>query len=171
MMGAADAAMTATLDDVVRHHEICQLLYLKARLQDEHRFEAWEALWTDDAVYWIPANGDGDDPEREMSIVYDNRSRIGLRIRQFLTGKRFSQIPASRLRRVVGNVKVLGEEAGGTRVSANMLLAESHRHGQVLWAVRTEYLLRRVDGQWRMAFKTVAPVNNDTALTTMPFLA
>lgn len=170
MMGAPDTAMTATLEDVVRHHEICQFLYREARLQDEHRVEEWEALWTDDAVYWIPANGDGGDPEREMSIVYDNRSRIGLRIRQFLTGKRFSQMPASRLRRVVGNVEVLGEEAGGTRVSANMLLAESHRRGQVLWAARTEYLLRRVAGQWRMACKKVVLVNNDTALTTLAFL-
>ena len=51
-----------------------------------------------------------------------------------------------------------------------MLLYESHRRGQILWAARNEYLLRQVDGQWRLAFKKAALVNNDTALTTLVFL-
>ena len=169
-MGAADTLMTTDLTALLRHHEVTQFLYREARLQDEHRFEEWEALWTDDAVYWVPANGEDTDPEREMSILYDNRSRIGLRIRQYQTGKRYAQLPVSRLRRVIGNVEVLGEEEGGTRVTANMLLYESHRRGQILWAARNEYLLRKVDGQWKLAFKKVALVNNEAALTTMAFL-
>lgn len=169
-MGASDRLMTANLDELVRYHGITQFLYREARLQDEHRFQDWEALWTDDAVYWLPANGENTDPERDMSILYDNRSRIGLRIRQFLTGKRYSQMPVSRLRRVIGNIEVLGDEPNGTRVAANMLLYESHRRGQIMWAARNEYLLRQVDGQWRLAFKKVALVNNDAPLTTMAFL-
>jgi 3-phenylpropionate/cinnamic acid dioxygenase small subunit len=169
-MGAADQMMTTGVAELMRHHEITQFLYREARLQDEHRFEEWEALWTDDAIYWVPANGEDTDPERDMSIVYDNRSRIGLRIRQYLTGKRYAQLPVSRLRRVVGNVEVLGDEPGGIRVTANMLLYESHRRGQIMWAARNEYLLRQVDGQWRLAFKKVALVNNDAPLTTMAFL-
>jgi 3-phenylpropionate/cinnamic acid dioxygenase small subunit len=170
MMGASDRLMTNDLDELVRHHGITQFLYREARLQDEHRFQEWEALWTADATYWVPANGEDTNPERDMSIIYDNRSRIGLRIRQFLTGKRYSQMPVSRLRRVIGNVEMVGDEAGGTRVTANMLLYESHRRGQIMWAARNEYLLREVDGQWRLAFKKVALVNNATALTTMAFL-
>lgn len=169
-MGASDRLMTANLDELVRYHGITQFLYHEARLQDEHRFQDWEALWTDDAVYWLPANGENTDPERDMSILYDNRSRIGLRIRQFLTGKRYSQMPVSRLRRVIGNIEVLGDEPNGTRITANMLLYESHRRGQLMWAARNEYLLRQVDGQWRLAFKKVALVNNDAPLTTMAFL-
>ena len=169
-MGASDRLMAANLDELVRYHGITQFLYHEARLQDEHRFQDWEALWTDDAVYWLPANGENTDPERDMSILYDNRSRIGLRIRQFLTGKRYSQMPVSRLRRVIGNIEMLGDEPGGTRVTANMLLYESHRRGQIMWAARNEYLLRQVDGQWRLAFKKVALVNNDAPLTTMAFL-
>jgi 3-phenylpropionate/cinnamic acid dioxygenase small subunit len=169
-MGASDQLMTTDLTELVRYHGITQFLYHEARLQDEHRFQEWEALWTQDATYWVPANGEDTDPERDMSIIYDNRSRIGLRIRQFLTGKRYSQMPVSRLRRVIGNVQVLGDEAGGTRVAANMLLYESHRRGQIMWAARNEYLLRRVDDQWRLVSKKVALVNNDAALTTMAFL-
>lgn len=169
-MGASDHLMTTDLAELVRYHQISQFIFREARLQDEHRFEEWESLWTDDAIYWVPANGDATDPEREMSIIYDNRSRIGLRIRQFFTGKRYSQLPQSRLRRILGNIEVLGQEANGTRVGANTLLYESHRRGQIVWAARTEYLLRQVDGQWRMAAKKVSLVNNDAALTTLAFL-
>ena len=77
---------------------VTAFIYKEARLQDEHQYEAWEALWTDDGVYWVPANGADIDPEKEMSIIYDNRSRISLRIKQLLTGKRHTQTPQSRLR-------------------------------------------------------------------------
>ncbi len=162
--------MTETLEKLARQHDISQFLYREARLQDEHRFAEWEALWSDDAIYWVPANGESPDPEREMSIIYDNRSRIALRIKQFFTGKRFSQNPRSRLRRVIANVEWLGEDAEGIRVGANMLLFESGRRGDAVWAARNEYLLRQEQGQWRMAYKKVALVNNESALLTMAFL-
>jgi 3-phenylpropionate/cinnamic acid dioxygenase small subunit len=162
--------MSDTLQQLTRFHNISQFLYKEARLQDEHRFTEWEGLWTDDAIYWIPANGNGGDPELEMSIIYDNRSRIGLRIKQFFTGKRFSMNPSPRLRRVITNIEILGEEAGGTRVAANMLLFETSRRGDTIWGARNEYLLRREGEGWRMAYKKVNLVNNQTALKTMAFL-
>ncbi len=42
-----------------------------------------------------------------MSIVYDNRSRISVRVNQLKTGKRHSQTPVSALRRVISNVEIL----------------------------------------------------------------
>ncbi len=159
-----------TLDELLRLAEVTQFVYLEARLQDEHRYDDWEALWTDDGVYWVPANGDDIDPEHKMSIIYDNRSRIGLRVRQFHTGKRYSQDPQSRLRRVVSNVQIDGDDGDSVLVSANALVFESATRGDVLWASRNEYRLRRIDGQFRMAYKKVALVNNHTALYTLSFL-
>src|SRR5215475_6990909 len=92
---------------------VTAFIYKEARLQDEHAYEAWEALWTDDGVYWVPANGDNIDPEKEMSIIYDNRSRIALRVRQLLTGKHFTQTPQSRLRRLVSNIELLDTQPDG----------------------------------------------------------
>src|SRR6202158_1523493 len=92
---------------------VTAFIYKEARLQDEHQYEAWEALWTADGVYWVPANGADIDPEKEMSIIYDNRSRISLRIKQLLTGKRHTQTPQSRLRRIVSNIELLDEQSGG----------------------------------------------------------
>lgn len=155
-------------------HEIGQFLYREARLQDEHRYAEWEALWEDDGVYWIPANGEDSDPETCMSIVYDNRSRIALRVKQLLTGRRHSQEPASRLRHMISNIELLEDGGAELTVGANVLVFESNRRGETLWAARTHYVLRRPEGDgagsFRMARKTVTLVNNDKPLYTLAFL-
>ena len=148
--------------------EIGQFLYREARLADEGEYDAWEALWTDDGVYWVPA--DGDDPERHMSIIYDNRSRIALRVTQLKTGKRHSQSPPSRVRRLISNVEVLGHEDDDVLVGANFLAVESRPRGTVMWAGRSEYRLRREAGGLRLARKTVTLVERERALPTLAFL-
>lgn len=150
--------------------QVEQFIYREARLQDEHEYDAWEALWTDDAIYWIPANGDDIDPETQMSIVYDNRSRIGVRIRQFHTGKRHSQTPKSRLRRTVSNIEILDVQGEELTVGANAMIFESNSRADTVWGARYEYRLRRENGALRMARKKVMLVNNDKALYTLSFL-
>jgi 3-phenylpropionate/cinnamic acid dioxygenase small subunit len=150
--------------------EVERFVYREARLQDEHRYEEWEALWSDDAIYWVPANGDDIDPEQQMSIIYDNRSRIGVRVRQLLSGRRYSQEPRSRLRHLVTNVEILGRERAEIRVGCNVMVFESNLRGETIWAARTTYVLREVDGALSMARKTVNLVNNDKPLYTLSFL-
>jgi 3-phenylpropionate/cinnamic acid dioxygenase small subunit len=160
----------ATANNVALLNRVQQFVYREARLQDEHQYDAWEALWTDDGVYWIPANGDDIDPEQQMSIVYDNRSRISLRIGQLKTGKRHTQTPQSRLRRIVSNVEILGQDDANIRVGSNSMIFESSLRDDTIWAARNEYLLRDDGNDLRMAFKKVTLVNNDKALYTLSFL-
>jgi 3-phenylpropionate/cinnamic acid dioxygenase small subunit len=150
-----------------------QFLYREARLADEFDLDGWEALWTDDAVYWVPAGADDIDPLARMSVIHDNRSRISTRLRQLRTGRRHAQVPLSRLRRVVSNVEIVGRGGPGdadTVVEANFLLMESRERGRELWAGRYTYRLRVVDGELRMAYKKVALVDNDRVLPTLSFL-
>jgi len=159
--------MTATAP---HQREIEQFLFREARLADESDYDAWESLWTDDAVYWVPAGGEDTDPVTHMSVVYDNRSRIATRVKQLKTGKRWAQSPPSRLRRIVSNVEVLGVEGDDTVVAANFVLVESRARGNELWAGRTVYRLRVVDGALRLAYKKVMLVNNAEDLPTLGFL-
>jgi len=153
--------------------EVEQFVYMEARLADELRYDEWEALWTDDGIYWIPANGDEIDPERQMSIIFDNRARIATRIKQLNTGKRHSQTPPSRMRRLVSNVELVepetGEE-GDIGAGANFLVYESRERGVRIWGGRVRYTLRREPDGLRMSRKTVLLVDNDRPLHTMAFL-
>jgi benzoate/toluate 1,2-dioxygenase subunit beta len=146
-------------------------LYLEARLADESDYDGWEALWTEDAIYWVPAGRADADPQSEVSVIFDNRSRIATRLNQLRTGKRYAQSPASNLRRLISNVEILGPAGNGdTEVGANFLLLESRARGLQLWGGRTTYRLRRVDGALRLAYKKVALVNLDEPLPTLGFL-
>jgi 3-phenylpropionate/cinnamic acid dioxygenase small subunit len=151
-------------------HEVVQFLYPEARLQDTHEYDAWEALWTEDGVYWVPANGAGVDPEREMSLIYDNRSRIALRIRQLKTGRRHSQTPPSQLARIIGNVELLDDDGREIGVACNAQIFETNLRGDTAWAARCLYRLRRADGALKIAYKKVVLVNNNKPIYTISFL-
>lgn len=150
--------------------QVEQFIFREARYADEHDYDAWEALWTDDALYWVPAGADASDPTTQVSVIYDNRSRISTRLNQLRTGKRYAQSPPSNIRRVISNIEVLGVEDSDTVVGANFVLAESRLRGIELWSGHTTYRLRVVEGEIRLSYKKVLLVNSEQPLPTLAFL-
>src|SRR5205809_6612917 len=101
-----------------------EFVYREARLADEARYAEWHALWTDDAVYWVPATTDpAADPEKHLSHIYDNRARLDTRIKLLQTGHRYSQEPASAMRRVIPNVELDQAQHADLVVRAHFHLA------------------------------------------------
>lgn len=171
---AVDQAALGPIPGGFDRWEVEQFLYREARYADESDFDAWEALWTDDALYWVPVAGT-DDPSRTMSVIYDNRSRIATRLKQVRTGKRYAQAPPSNLRRLVSNIEFLGgrTNSGGhvdLEVAANFIVLESRARGNHLWGGRTTYRLRHQDGDLRLAYKKVVLVDNGQPIPTLGFL-
>ncbi|MCW2996861.1 MAG: beta subunit of hydroxylase component of benzoate 1,2-dioxygenase [Solirubrobacterales bacterium] len=160
----------AQLPPNVTRADIEDFLYLEARLQDEHRYEEWDELWAEDGTYWVPAGGDDIDPDQHVSFIHDNRMRITTRVRQLTTGEHHAQMPASRLRRVLGNVEVLAVHGAEIEVGANFVLAESRNGSTTLWSGRTIYRLRDGESGLRMSLKKVLLNNNDGPIPTMAFL-
>jgi len=155
--------------------EVEQFLYREARFADESDYDAWEGLWTDDALYWVPIGGEGGDPRGEMSVIYDNRSRISTRLKQLRTGRRYAQEPRSNLRRLISNIEFLGGAGnpdGGLdlEVGANFLAIESRARDTRLWSGRVTYRVRRDGDALRLAYKKVVLVDNDKPLPTLGFL-
>ena len=159
------------MDDSIRlHTAIEQFIFREARLLDCRDYAGWEALWTDDALYWLPA-GDGDiDPEKSMSIIYDNRSRLGLRVRQLESGRRHAQNPPSRVVHVISNIEVLDDHGSDISAVASALTYESNLRGETLWASRNEYRIRRSEDGLRLVQKKVVLANSDKPIFTLAFL-
>ena len=162
--------VTAPAGQELDLRQIEQFVYREARYADEHDYDAWEALWTDDAIYWVPAGGDPTEPGAQMSVIYDNWSRIATRLNQLRTGQRHAQSPPSGLRRVTSNIEVLDRDGSDTIVGANFVLAESRERGVETWAGRITYRPRTVDGGLRLAGKQILLVNRDRPLPTLAFL-
>lgn len=153
---------------VIERVAVEQFLYREARLADEHRYDEWEALWTDDALYWVPMSEDAD-PETQISYIFDNRARLASRIRQLKTGRRHSQAPQSRLRRSISNIEIepRGEDIA---VTSNFILMEARRGVLTTWAGQVLHRLRRVGDDFRIAGKTVHLVNSGDAIHNLAFL-
>lgn len=166
----ASAPDLSQVEPATLHHQVAQFLYLEARLADTHDYDGWEALWTDDAIYWVPANGEDIDPEKQMSVLYDNRSRIGVRIRQLKTGRRHTQTPRSELARVISNIELTEVRGNEVDVRANVLIYEDNLRGDTLWAARTDYRLRMAEGGFRLVRKKISLVNNHKPIYTLSFL-
>jgi 3-phenylpropionate/cinnamic acid dioxygenase small subunit len=156
------------------HQAVVELLYREGRLADEARYAEWLALWTDDAVYWVPATTDpAADPETRLSHIYDNRARLETRIKLLQTGHRYSQEPASLMRRLISNIEVVEGSDGALVAGSNFILAELSIQAQSemhWWVGRATHHLRRVDGLLRMRLKKVVLINAAEPLPNLSFL-
>jgi benzoate/toluate 1,2-dioxygenase beta subunit len=158
------------LSPEVDRQSVEDFLYFEARLADEHRYEEWEALWTDDAIYWVPIGGDDSDPEREVSLIYDNRNRLRTRIALLLTGERYAQVPQSGLVRVISNIEIQGQEPDGdVIVRANFVLVESRRE-IITWAGRNTYRLRPTEGGFALAAKKIVLAHSSEPVHKIAFI-
>jgi len=69
-------------------------------LLDRREFEQWFQLYSRECLYWIPATGDmpdplGGDPQRQVTIAFDDRRRLADRIVWLRTNLAASQLPPS----------------------------------------------------------------------------
>ncbi|MEE6176124.1 aromatic-ring-hydroxylating dioxygenase subunit beta [Mycobacterium sp. 050134] len=171
----ANANDLGPVPDGFDRHDVEQFLYREARYADENDYDNWEALWTDDALYWVPSGGPVNDPRREMSIIFDNRNRIATRLKQLRTGRRYAQAPPSNLRRLLSNIEWLGGRANGgggvdLEVGANFVAVESRARRTHIWGGRTTYRIRRMGDELRLAYKEVVLVDKDKPIPTLGFL-
>jgi 3-phenylpropionate/cinnamic acid dioxygenase small subunit len=150
--------------------QVEQFLYYEAQLMDEHRYDEWLALWTDDALYWVPTGRDDIDPQREISLIYDDRVRLQLRVSRLKSGFAHAQEPKSRMRRVVSNIVIEEVEHGEILAHSNFLLAELRRGKQDIFAGRTLHRLRPHQGSFSLVVKKVLLVNNDEPIDNLTFL-
>ncbi len=125
-------------------------------------------------MYWVPATTDpGADPDKHISHIYDNRGRIETRIKMLQTGYRYSQEPASLMRRLVSNIEAASADNGELVVESNFALAElaiQAKRELHWWVGRTTHRLRRVDGELKMCRKKVVLVNAAEPLPNLSFL-
>src|SRR5436309_9512617 len=161
------------LSDTERQAAI-EFVYREARLADETRYAEWHALWTDDAVYWVPATTDPEaGPEKHLSHIYDNRARLETRVKLLQTGHRYSQEPPSHMRRLISNIEVAQAGDGELVAGSNFLLDElsiQARHETHCWVGRATHRLRRVNGELRIHSKKVVLINAAEPLPNLAFL-
>lgn len=154
----------------IDRNRVENFLYREARLMDENAYDEWLALWTDDALYWVPANEDDVNPNRHVSLVYEDKTRLEDRVVRLKSGAAYAQDPKSRMRRVISNIEIEEGENGEVVVYSNFNLTELRRGQQNTFAGRTMHKLRPDGDSFKMAYKKVLLVNNDEVIHNLTFL-
>ncbi len=137
---------------------------------DEHAYDEWLALWTDEALYWVPCNEDDIDPERHVSIVYENKTRLEDRIARLKSGAAYAQDPKSRLSRVVSNIEIEEGNDGEVIVYSTFNVTALRRRRMDTFAGRTIHRLRPEGDSFKIAYKKVLLINNDEVINNLTFL-
>ena len=153
------------VDDLVLQHAVEQLLYREAYLLDLRRWDDWLALYVADAEYYVPAWLSEDelasDPARELSLIYlKGKGRIDDRAFRIRGGDSYASAPLPRSCHVVGNVLVLAAEGETIDVAASWTVHQYGIKGARTHGGRYDYRLRRVDGDLKIAKKTIIFLND-----------
>ena len=90
-----------------------------------------------------------------------------------MTGHRYSQEPASLMRRLVSNIEIAPADNGELVAESNFVIGElaiQAKRELHWWVGRTTHRLRRVGGELRMCGKKVVLVNAGEPLPNLSFL-
>jgi benzoate/toluate 1,2-dioxygenase beta subunit len=111
----------------------------EARLLDERRFPEWLELFAEDGVYWAPTLPGQRSPEEALSLIYETRALLALRVERLQRADVHVQAPPSRTVRHVSAI----ESSGSLEVRSALIVAE-WRAGETRWfAGRVLHRLRR----------------------------
>jgi 3-phenylpropionate/cinnamic acid dioxygenase small subunit len=146
------------------------LLYREARLLDDRRYADWIAMLTEDAIYWIPTNGDGGDPKRTISLVYDDMTRLRDRLARLDSGIAHAQSPPSMTKRLISNVQLEQSADNVAAVHSAFIMYELRRGKERVFAGRYEHRFRLEDGHWKIAAKKIILANNDEVIDNLTFI-
>jgi 3-phenylpropionate/cinnamic acid dioxygenase small subunit len=138
----------------------------EARLLDAKRFEEWNALFTDDAIYWVPLVPDQEDGLNHTSHMYEDKLLRELRIERLKSPRAFSQQPASRCHHLLQTptVEIFDAEAGHFVVRSEFHYTESQGDELQFYVGTFFHHLTLQDGALRMTLKRVNLLNCDAAL-------
>ena len=159
--------MTPTVEDLAR------LVYLEARLIDERRFDAWYALYADDAYYWVPLVPDPVDGETHTSLMYEDKLLLRLRIERFGNPRSYSLHPQVRCLHVLQQPELESTEtdaaSGDTRwtMRTNELYVETQGGRKQVYAAVVRHTLSVIDGALRIRLKRVDLLDCDAPLPSI----
>lgn len=139
--------------------ELEEFLYREARLLDEHRFEEWLALFTDDAEYFIPLREhvQGNVEPAGHPVIKDDKLMLTARVRKDQTGLSNVETPPSMTCHLISNVFAdEGPGPGECTVFSSFIVRQARKlRDEAWWVGRRTDVLRRANGEWKIARREV----------------
>ena len=144
--------------------ELMRFYIREAWLLDERRFKEWLDIFADDVLYFMPRRKNvlRRELHREvtalgdLAILEEDKRYLEMRVARLETGMAWAEDPPSRTRHLIGNLEATPQADGEVSARTAFLVYRSHLEtdSQLLSGSR-EDLLRKVDGGWKVARRTI----------------
>jgi len=144
--------------------ELMHFYIHEAWLLDERKLKEWLDLFTDDVLYFIPRRKNvlrreahrEVTPLGDLALIEDDRRYLEMRVARLDTGMAWGEDPPSRTRHLIGNLVAEPLPGGEVKAKTAFLVYRSHLEtDHQLLAGSREDLLRKVDGAWKIAKRTI----------------
>ena len=162
----ADVDLTQQeIQRLLLERDVERFLYREAELLDDRRYEEWLDLWTDDAHYFMPIrrnikfgqwDAENTSELTDISWFDEGKQTLTSRVVQLNTGIHWSEEPPSRTCHMVSTVRI--DEIRGDEVvvhSRFLIYRNRLADEQNFFVGKREDVLRRVEGQWKIASRKV----------------
>jgi 3-phenylpropionate/cinnamic acid dioxygenase small subunit len=146
--------------------EIEDFYYLEAELLDERKLREWCALLAEDVRYWMPIRHNPMEPPSEIAeelskpgegyYFDDDIKSLKIRVERAYSKIAWAEVPPSRTRHLITNVRVKTDRGDEIEVDSNFLVYRTRMETDKDLFVGTRHdVLRRVNGSFRIARRTI----------------
>jgi len=146
--------------------QIEDFYYLEAELLDERKLREWFNLLTDDVRYWMPLRHNT--MERPSDVVEelskpgegyyfdDDIKSLKIRVERAYSKVAWAEVPPSRTRHLITNVRVKKDEGNEIEVHSNFLVYRTRMEtDKDIFVGARQDILRRSDGSFKIARRTI----------------
>ena len=136
-------------------NDVEEYLYREAALLDRWQLAEWLALFTDDAVYHVPAVGTAPDvtPDNTLFYIADDHQRLQERVLRLQKKSAHAEWPRSRTRHMVSNVLIEQHSEAELQVSAAFAVHRFKNGNADVYVGSYRYRLALADGALRIREK------------------
>jgi 3-phenylpropionate/cinnamic acid dioxygenase small subunit len=153
------------MDNGVRQ-QIENFFYQEAELLDERRLREWLELFTEDLRYWAPTRynllerpADSSDELSKPGESYyfdDTKHTLKIRVERLYSKQAWAEMPPSRTRRLISNVRVKKDDGREIEVDSNFIVYRTRMETDEDFFVGTRKdILRRGSGALKIARRTI----------------
>ncbi len=162
------------MEKLLALREVEEFLISELALLDNGDFAGWRELFTEEGYYWAPARPGQENPLDEISLFYDDKSIMAVRIERLNQPRDHGRAPLPRTSHMISNIEIgaIDSAAGAINVTARFHMLEYRPEmEQRSFGGLYEYSLVRAEDSYRIAAKKATVINCDGAFfpLAMPF--
>jgi 3-phenylpropionate/cinnamic acid dioxygenase small subunit len=144
-------------------HEVEQFLYRQSELLDTRQWQAWIDLFTDDGVYWMPADPAHKHWDGVPAIFAEDRNLMNVRMKRVLHPDAWSQRPLWGTNHVVSNVVIEKLDGVNLHVRSRFHMMELRRDDVRHFAGSYQHHLKETGDGFRIQLQRVDMTNAQAA--------